>query len=173
MVPTDVLSLSRDDFQRLVRAHFALREKVDRSIAWTDLLRRMPLFAELDTQQVQRIAAQLREATYEPGAVIIREGDIGETFYVIESGRVEVSVAQDGQERVIAERGPGEYVGEIALLLEVPRTATVKALTQTRMLTLQRGDFDRLVASHLYVSRRLERETSRRMINLRRVAEAS
>jgi CRP-like cAMP-binding protein len=74
---------------------------------------------------------------------------------------------------VIAERGPGEYVGEIALLLEVPRTATVKALTQTRMLTLQRGDFDRLVASHLYVSRRLERETSRRMINLRRVAEAS
>jgi CRP-like cAMP-binding protein len=172
-VPTDVLSLSRDDFQRLVKARFALREKVDRSIAWTQLLRRMPLFAELDAQQVQLIAAQLREETYEPGAVIIRQGEIGETFYVIESGRVQISVTQDGEERVVAERGPGEYVGEIALLLEVPRTATVKALTGTHMLTLHKSDFDRLVVSHLYVSHGLERETSRRMIDLERAAEAA
>jgi CRP-like cAMP-binding protein len=172
-VPTDVLLISREDFDRLVKARFALREKLDRSIAWTDLLRRMPLFAELDAQQVQLIAAQLREETYEPGSVIIRQGEIGETFYVIESGRVQISVTQDGEEKVIAERGPGEYVGEIALLLEVPRTATVKALTQTHMLTLHKGDFDRLVVSHLYVSRGLERETSRRMIDLQRASEAA
>jgi cAMP-dependent protein kinase regulator len=172
-VPTDVLSLSRDDFAQLVKAQFTLREKVDRSITWTELLRRMPLFAELDAQQVQLIAAQLREETYEPGAVIIRQGEIGETFYVIESGRVQTSVLQDGEERILGEHGPGEYVGEIALLLEVPRTATVKALTQTRTLTLQKGAFDRLVASHLYVSHRLERETSRRMTNLERAAQAA
>jgi CRP-like cAMP-binding protein len=171
-VPTKVLSLSREDFMRLVKARFALREKVDRSIKWADLLRRMPLFAEVDAQQIQLIAAQLREEAYEPGAVIIRQGEIGETFYVIESGRVQVSVAQDGEEKVIAERGPGEYVGEIALLLEVPRTATVRALTPTNVLTLHKSDFDRLVVKHLYVSRGLERETSRRMIDLRRVAEA-
>jgi len=169
-LPTEVLSLSRQDFDRLVKARFALREKVDRSIARADLLRRMPLFAELDALQIQLIAAQLRKETYEPGAVIIRQGEIGETFYVIESGRVQVSVTKDGEERVVAERGPGEYVGEIALLLKVPRTATVRALTPTRMLTLHRGDFDRLVVKHLYVSRGLERETSRRMIDLRRVA---
>jgi len=167
-VPTEVLSLSRQDFDRLVKARFALREKVNRSIARADLLRRMPLFAELDALQIQLIAAQLREETYEPGAVIIRQGEIGETFYVIESGRVQVSVTQDEEERVIAERGPGEYVGEIALLLKVPRTATVRALTPTRMLTLHKDDFDQLVVKHLYVSRGLERETSRRMIDLRR-----
>jgi cAMP-dependent protein kinase regulator len=173
LVPTDVLSLHREDFSLLVKARFALREKVDRSIAWTELLRRMPLFAELDAQQVQLIAAQLREETYEPGAMIIRQGEIGETFYVIESGRVQISVDQDGEEKVVAERGPGEYVGEIALLLEMPRTATVKALTETHILTLHKGDFDRLVVSHLYVSHGLERETSRRMIDLERVAEAA
>ena len=53
-------------------------------------------------------------------------------MYVIESGRVQVSVAQDGEEKVVAERGPGEYVGEIALMLKVPRTATVRALTPTK-----------------------------------------
>jgi len=172
-VPTEVLSLSRQDFDCLVKARFTLREKVDRSIARSDLLRRMPLFAELDALQIQLIAAQLREETYEPGSIIIHQGEIGETFYVIESGRVQVSVTRDDEERVIAERGPGEYVGEIALLLRMPRTATVRALTATRMLTLHKDDFDRLVVKHLYGSRGLERETSRRMIDLRRAAPAA
>lgn len=177
-VPTEVLSLSRQDFDRLVKARFALREKVDRSIARADLLRRMPLFSEMDAQQVRLVAAQLLEEVYQPGAVIIRQGDIGETFYVIESGRVRVSVYRGAnaegrqvlQEKVVAERGPGEYVGEIALLLSVPRTAAVRALTETKMLVLHKDDFDRLVTKYLYVSRELEQETSRRMIDLRRAA---
>ncbi len=171
-VPTEVLSLTRDDFDRLVKARFDMREKVDRSIARADLLRRMPLFAELDAQQVQLIAARMRQKTFEPGVALMKQGGIGRTFYVIESGRVQVSVSQDGEEKVVAERGPGEYVGEIALLLEVARTATVTALTRTRTLTLNKGDFDRLVAAHLYVSRGLEREASRRMIDIRRATAA-
>ena len=87
--------------------------------------------------------------------------------------RVQAFVTQDGEEKVIAERGPGEYLGEIALLLEVPRTATITALSPVRLLTLHKSDFDRLVVKHLYVSRSLERETSRRMIDLRRVAEVA
>jgi CRP-like cAMP-binding protein len=83
---------------------------------------------------------------------------------------VQVTVVQDGEQKVLAERGPGEYLGEIALLLAVPRTATVTALTPVQALTLHKRDFDQLVAKHLYISRGLERETSRRMINLRRMA---
>jgi CRP-like cAMP-binding protein len=169
-VPTEVLSLSRQDFDQLVRKRFDLREKVDRSIAHADLLRRMPLFAELDAQQIRLIAAQLREETYEPGDTVMRQGEIGETFFVIESGRLQVTVSQNGDEKVIAERGPGEYVGEIALLLEVPRTATVTAMTRTKVLALQREDFNRLVADHLYVSRELERDTSRRLRDIQRAA---
>lgn len=172
-VPTEVLYLSREDFDDLVRARFALRQKLDRSIAQVDLLRRIPLFAEMDAQQIQLVSAQLREEAYEPGDTIIRQGEIGDTFYVVESGQIQVSVAQDGEERVVTERGPGEYVGEIALLLQVPRTATVRALTPTRTLALHKDDFDKLVVKHLYVSRGLERETSRRMIDLRRVAPVS
>jgi ATP-binding cassette subfamily B protein len=100
----------------------------------------------------------------------MRQGEIGETFYVIESGRVRVSVGQDGDERLVAERGAGEYVGEIALLLQIPRTATVTTLEPTCALALHRKDFDRLVSEHLYVSRQLERDTSRRMLDLRSVA---
>ncbi len=169
-VPTEVLSLSRKDFEKLVKARFALLEKVDRSIRRADLLRRMPLFAELDSQQIKFLAARLREETYEPGVTIVRQGEIGDTFYVIETGRVQMKLERDGQDHVITQRGPGEYLGEIALLLSVPRTATVLALEPTTLLALGREDFQRLVAQHLSVSRELERDSSRRMIDLRRAA---
>ncbi len=169
-IPTELLSLSRRDFEQLVKARFALRDKVDRSITQVELLRRVPLFAEMGAQQLRLVAAQLQAQTYEPGAALMRQGEMGETFYVIESGRVQVSVGQDGELRVAAERGPGEYVGEIALLLQVPRTATVTALAPTRVLALTKDDFDRLVSEHLYVGRQLERDTSRRLLDLQRVA---
>lgn len=174
-VPTETLSLDREDFQRLVKTRFDLGEKVDRSIARAQLLRRIPLFSEMDAGQIQLIAAQLQEERYEAGEILIRQGETGETFYVIESGRVQVSVAPDGSqpgvEKVVAERGLGEYVGEIALLLQVPRTATVRALQPTQALVLHKDDFEQLVAQHLYVSRGLERETSRRMLNLQRATQ--
>ena len=172
-VPTELLSLRRADFDTLVKDRFALREKVGQSIARVDLLRRMPLFDELDGRQLGLIGAQLREEAFEAGDVIINEGDVGDTFYVIESGRVLVTATHDGGERIVAERGPGDYVGEIALLLEGRRTATVRAVVETHVLTLEKSDFDRLVADHLYVSRSLERATSRRMLDLQRTMQAA
>jgi CRP-like cAMP-binding protein len=167
-VPTQTLALSRQDFDTLVKARFALREKVGQSLARAELLRRLPLFAELDGLQIQQTAAQLQEEELEAGAVFIQQCDLGETFYVIESGRVQVFVSQDGAEQVVAERGPGEYVGEIALLLKVPRTASVRTLEPTRLLALHKDEFDRLVSEHLFISRALQQESSRRTIDLRR-----
>jgi putative peptide zinc metalloprotease protein len=171
-VPTETLALSRQDFDRLVRSRLTIRGKLNRSLARAELLRQLPLFSELDGLQIQQVAAQLEEEHLEAGTVFIRQGEIGEKFYVIEGGRVEVFVTENREERVVAERGPGEYVGEIALLLEVPRTASVRTLVPTRLLALSRQDFDRLVQTQLEVSQRLERETSRRMIDLDRLAPA-
>jgi CRP-like cAMP-binding protein len=171
-VPTETLSLSRNDFDMLVRSRFTIQAKLNRAVARAELMRRLPIFSELDGLQVQRVAARLRKQQLAAGTVFTRQGEIGDAFYLVETGRVQVYVAEDGQERVIAERGPGEYVGEIALLLDVPRTASVRALEPTRILALSKAEFDELVASHLLVSRKLERDTSRRMIDLGRLASA-
>jgi CRP-like cAMP-binding protein len=167
-VPTETLSLSRHDFETLVKSRYSLRDSLDQSLARAELLCRIPLFAELNGLQIQHVAAQLQQENWGAGEFFIRQGEVGETFYVIESGRVQVLVSSDGQERVITERGPGEYVGEIALLLEMPRTASVRTLEPTSLLALHKADFDRLVSEHLFISRGLEQETSRRMIDLRR-----
>ena len=91
-VPATLLCLSRGDFERMVKDRFAMRDKLDRSMARAELLRRIPLFAEMDGSHVQHIAAQMREEGYLAGAYLMRQGEIGETFYVIQSGRLEVLV---------------------------------------------------------------------------------
>lgn len=172
-LPTEVLGLSREDFEALVKERFVMREKLDRSLARAELLRRIPLFAEMDGSQIQLIAAEMQEEGYLAGAYLIRQGEIGEKFYVIQSGRVEVLVDRGGETKMVAQRGAGEYVGEIALLLSVPRTASVRALTHVLALALEKSAFERLVAQHLLAGRGLHQEASRRMISVRQATEAA
>jgi len=167
-IPTETLSLSKRDFDELVADRFVIRDKLDESFVSAELLRRVPLFAEMDGIQIQYLASKLRERIYEADDVIIHQGDVGESFYLIKEGQVQVFTEHEGEEVLVAERGPGEYVGEVALLLDTPRTASVRALTQVSVLALHKVDFDALVADHLFITRGMERETSRRMIDLRR-----
>ena len=110
-----------------------------------DLLRAVPLFEPLAPPQLECVVRRTRWLTLEPGEVLIREGDVGEGYYVLESG--ELSVTQGGRPlRTVAERGDG--VGEIALLQDVPRTATVTAILPSVLLTLGRADFLEAVTGH-------------------------
>ena len=84
---------------------------------------------------------------------------------------MEIKITTPSGERVINEIGPGEYVGEMALLLQSPRAASVQAVVPASLLTLQKADFDRLVIPQLYASRMLEQEMSRRMVGLRRAGQ--
>ncbi|HEV8403505.1 MAG TPA: MFS transporter [Candidatus Limnocylindrales bacterium] len=110
-----------------------------------DLLRAGAVFAPLAPPQLEVVGRRSRWLTVEPGEVIIREGDPGDAYYVLESG--EVSVSQAGRHlRVTTERGQG--FGEIALLRDVPRTATVTAVRPTVLLMLGRADFLEAVTGH-------------------------
>jgi len=101
------------------------------------LLREVPFFRPLPFAITEHLASELTPATYEPGDTIIQEGEPGDYFYVIESGRARAST--DG--RQLNEMGPGGWFGEIALLRRTPRTATVTASTRLDVKILTREEF--------------------------------
>ena len=108
------------------------------------LLRDLPFFSPLELPALERLAQRLTRVRAAAGETLFRQGEPGETFYVIAAGRVEVLI--DGA-RARTE-GPGEYFGEIALLRDLPRTATVVALEPTELLALDGGEFLAALGGH-------------------------
>lgn len=100
-------------------------------------LKRVPLFANISEAHLQRIANSAHERRYDPGAAIVSAGETGQGFYLIVQGRADV---QRGG-RTVRSLGPGEYFGELALLRDAPRSATVIAREPTTCLALTRWDF--------------------------------
>ena len=143
--PLHLLALRRGDFDRLLAPHVSVSEHVERAIRESEDLGRLPLFADLNPQERAALAARLRRQQVPAGTAVVRQGEVGDTFYVIQSGQAEVLQGSDGEERRQRVLGPGAYFGEIALLMDVPRTATVRALTPLVLYTLERGDFETLL----------------------------
>ncbi len=104
-------------------------------------LKNVPIFRDLPAASLESIARSMRERTYEPGAVIVKQGDPGVGFFLITEGRVEVSHG----DHTIRDLGPGEFFGEMALMEERPRSATVTARERTACLQLVRWDFRALL----------------------------
>jgi CRP-like cAMP-binding protein len=109
-----------------------------------ELLRGLPIFAPLSALAIDRILADMVRLDVPAGEVVIREGDPGDRFYVIVDGATSVSV--DGNS--VSSGGPGDHFGEIALLRNVPRTATVTAETELRLIAIERGPFLEAVTGH-------------------------
>jgi MFS family permease len=127
-------------WRRLARIDTALAVP-ERQLA---LLRALPLFAPLPAAAIEHLAASLIPVTAAPGAEIIRQGEGGDRFYVVAEGEVDVAV--DGAPG--ARLGPGDSFGEIALLRDVPRTATVTAAGEASLYALERDEFIAAVTGH-------------------------
>jgi CRP/FNR family cyclic AMP-dependent transcriptional regulator len=122
------------------------------------------LFAALTPEELEGLSARLRRRRYPEGAVLFVEGDPGNGLYVIESGRVKIVLASPaGRELVLAVRGPGEYIGDMALLDGEPRSADAVAAEDCRVLILPREDFVRFVETHPRAAMRLLAVLSRRL----------
>ncbi len=110
-------------------------------------LQHVPLFADLPIDEIEHLAATLQPAVYPANTLLLREGDIGDHFYVVLEGTIAIIKAMNTpDERLFGLRGPGEFVGEMSLLSQDGlRTASVRVLEDARVLELTRADFDALL----------------------------
>jgi CRP-like cAMP-binding protein len=129
----------------------------------TDLLKQVPLFADLERRELEEIARSMKERTFHAGDTITDEGQGGVGFFVIEGGEARVTVG--GEER--ARLGRGDYFGEIALIAESPRTATITAETDLQCLGMTFWDFRPLVESNGKVAWKLLQTLAKRLSDQR------
>ncbi|MBA2390585.1 MAG: cyclic nucleotide-binding domain-containing protein [Geodermatophilaceae bacterium] len=109
-----------------------------------ELLQRVPTFAAMPPLAVERLARLVKVVHVPAGGTPVRQGDIGDLFYVLEHGAM--SVSQDGRE--LRTLGPGDSFGEIALLLAVPRTASITAVGPCRLLAVDSDSFVAAITGH-------------------------
>ena len=103
---------------------------------------------------------------YEDGEILVRQGDVGDTMYVIQEGAVEIVIEKDGCETVLAHAGAGEMVGEMAIFLHEVRSATVRAKGRARALTVDKKNFLRRINEDPSIAFRLVETMSRRVRDL-------
>jgi len=124
-----------------------------------ELLQRVPLFADFERGDLQRLARSFKERTFAAGSTVSAEGKSGAGFFVIESG--EATVTARDTER--AKLGPGDYFGEIALIDDGARSATVTADTELRCYGLTSWEFRPLVESNASIAWRLLETMAQRL----------
>ncbi len=127
-------------------------------------IRDVPLFGAFSVDELERLAGLFSEVSFRKGETLWAEGDAGDSFLVVLAGELEVVAA----DRVVARLGPGDFLGETALLLGEARTATVRAARRTQLLTLSADDFGDSFAHNAKVLEHLSRALSQRLASRNR-----
>jgi CRP-like cAMP-binding protein len=112
------------------------------------MLKNVPIFSELGRRDLDRVGKLMVPRTVKSGEVIIKEGDQAAGFFIISTGKVEVVHDRDGQAEKLAELGPGDFFGEMALFEGFPRNATIRATEDTECLAMTRWDFTAEMKNH-------------------------
>jgi uncharacterized protein YhbP (UPF0306 family) len=107
------------------------------------------VFRDLPEQEVDTVEAQLRTVQIDSGDVVVRQGAPADKFFIIVDGEVEVTREDNGESRRLATLGRGQFFGEIAILRDTPRMATVRARTPTTLFAMERDIFRSLVAQSM------------------------
>ncbi|WP_052665302.1 sensor histidine kinase [Nitriliruptor alkaliphilus] len=141
-------------------------------------LKQVDLFTDLSDDDLRRICKGVLEVNLESGEVLFEEGDPGDQAYVVLAGTVDIVKATEGREALVAVREPGSVIGEMALLQEAPRIATVRARTDAQLLVISKATLDELLESSPSAARAMfrsllarMRETSDRLRHSERMAQ--
>ncbi len=130
-----------------------------------EFLRRLPLFAELPEADLQALYRRAETLTLAAGEWLMREGDVGDTLYVVLEGVIEITKRSGGQEVVLALRGAGEVIGEMALLEQMPRSASGRVVQDSRLLKIGNEAFKQMLSTSPSASLALLRTFTMRLQN--------
>ncbi len=137
-----------------------------------DLLEKVPLFAGLSRRQLGKLLVKLFEKEYGAGDTIFLEGEPGKALFIVLDGRVSICRAGLGGEHRLATLAPGAYFGELALIDDLPRSATARADEPSALLILYKSHFDDLIEGHTTIAIRVMGNLLKALAGYARAAHA-
>lgn len=144
-----VLQIDRADIGLFSAGDAGSQDDDEEAIDWMSTLLSSPLFEFIPPANIQTLFSKFEEVSYEAGEAVIRQGDPGDYFYVIQAGRARVERSAGGKTAVLAELKAGDNFGQDALVSDVPRNATVTMITNGTLMRLSEPDFESLLMSPL------------------------
>jgi uncharacterized protein YhbP (UPF0306 family) len=127
------------------------------------------VFRDLPQQEVDTVRAALQTMQYDAGDMIVRQGAPADKFFIIVDGEVEVTREDDGQERTLATLRQGQFFGEMAILRDAPRMATVRAVAPTTVFAMERDAFRSLVGQSIGTTEDFDRVVQQRLDEIQQV----
>ena len=128
-----------------------------------EVLRSVPLFAKIEPSKLKLLAFTSERLTFPPGGELFHQGDPGEAAYIILSGQADILIDTPTGEMAVAKVGKNDLVGEIAILIDVPRTATIRAETEITTLAINKDLFFRMISEFPGMAVEIMRELAHRL----------
>jgi cAMP-dependent protein kinase regulator len=148
---TLIFEITNDDIEEIIKKYAEVKDVLfdfykERVIV--NLLAMSPVFSPCTLEERHEVINRFTMKEYKIGEDVIREGDAGDSIFLIKSGQVKITINKEGKVIDLAELNAGDFFGEIALVTGQPRTATVTAKTEAELLELKKVDFDDMLAKH-------------------------
>jgi CRP/FNR family transcriptional regulator, cyclic AMP receptor protein len=128
-----------------------------------EVLRRLPLFQRIEPRRLKLLAFTSERMTFKAGDVVMRQGDPGDAAYIVMAGDADVYVSTPNGELKVATLGVNDIIGEIAILIDIPRTATVRAVGELTTLRISKDHFFRLMTEVPEMGIEVMKELARRL----------
>lgn len=130
-----------------------------------ELLRKIPMFANIEPAKLKLLAFTSERLSYANGEVLFRQGEPGDAAFLIIKGEADVTIETETGPLIVATLGDHDFVGEIAILCDVPRTATVTARSDLEALRIKKELFFRLIGEFPEIAKEIMRELANRLVH--------
>ena len=130
-----------------------------------ELMNQVPLFKTLDDSDLSKLSAIATEQTFSAGCLVVSEGDPGDSLFIIKYGTVHLSKHGETEEEEVGYMGSGQHFGEMALIDDEPRSATVEAAEHTELICIRRDDFENLLKQDTVLGFRVYKRFARILSN--------
>ena len=168
MTDLELLEISKADMDEVVAKYPQIKEVMlnfYKQRVLDNLLVLSPLTSIFSSEDRKKLIERFELKEFSSGQVIVNEGDPGDAMFLIKSGQAEVTTIdpKDKRKLMLARLGAGEFFGEVSLIKDKPRTATITALTNVELLTINKPSFDQLTKDHPEMVSLLEQTIEKRV----------